>query len=77
MLTKEERELLSQIACDNETGNHLLGRKRPAGYWELRNDLYSEHPQIPKEKQELMLEYVKQSSDYAYYMSLPPEKRMF
>ena len=30
-----EKALMSQIVCDLETGNHLLGRKRPEGYWEF------------------------------------------
>ena len=31
ILTDKEKELISQIVCDNETGNHLLGRERPEG----------------------------------------------
>ena len=30
-----EKSLMSQIVSDLETGNHLLGRKRPEGYWEF------------------------------------------
>lgn len=31
MLTDSDKELISQIVCDDETGNHLLGRKRQEG----------------------------------------------
>lgn len=30
-----EKSLMSQIVSDIETGNHLLGRQRPEGYWEF------------------------------------------
>ncbi len=77
MLTNEEKQLLSLIALDNETGNHLLGRKRPDGYWELRDGLYSKKTQMPREKREMMMEYVRQCSDYDYYNSLPLGERLF
>ena len=34
-LTPTEKSLMSQIVRDLETGNHLLGRPRPEGYWEF------------------------------------------
>ena len=34
-LTPVEKSLMSQIVSDLETGNHLLGRPRPEGYWEF------------------------------------------
>lgn len=37
-LTKEEKAILSQIACDEETGNHLL-HPRSAEYRALRKEL--------------------------------------
>jgi hypothetical protein len=37
-LTKEEKEILSQIAQDQESGNHLL-RPRSDKYKELYNEL--------------------------------------
>ena len=78
MLTKEEKEFLSQIAHDNETGNHLLGRKRPDGYWEMRNEwAAADMTTVQTARQTEICEYVRQCSDYNYYHSLPPEKRMF
>ena len=78
MLTKQEKELLSQIACDNETGNHLLGRKRPEGYWEMREEWFvAGSVKHPTKRQQEITEYVRQSTDYEYYQSLPVEQRMF
>ena len=77
ILTNEEKSLLSQIACDNETGNHLFGGTRTKEYWEIRDELYvARHTMTPTERHVIMLEYVKQCADYDYYHSLPPEKRV-
>lgn len=40
LLTKEERVIISTIACDNESGGHLL-RERSEEYWQLRKKLCS------------------------------------
>lgn len=40
LLTKEERLIISTIACDNESGGHLL-RERSEEYWQLRKKLCS------------------------------------
>lgn len=40
VLTNEERSLLSQIAMDLETGNHLLGYPRPAGYQDMMKEVH-------------------------------------
>ena len=78
ILTDSDKELISQIVCDDETGNHLLGRKRQEGYWEMRKEIVeAENPEALTERQIDILEYYKQSSDYAYYQLLPVEKRMF
>lgn len=64
MLTKKEKELLSQVACDNETGNHLLGRKRPDSYWEMRKEwAIATKAENPTDRQSELVEYVKQSTD--------------
>ena len=34
-LLPAEKAMMSQIVADLETGNHLLGRPRPEGYWEF------------------------------------------
>lgn len=78
MLTKEEKEILSMVACDNETGNHLLGRERSKDYWYLRNEWAAASTMtVRTERQAEICEYVRQCSDYDYYQSLPNEKRMF
>lgn len=78
ILTKNDKELISQIVCDDATGNHLLGRKRKEGYWEMRKEIVEAgNSEVLTERQADILEYYKQSSDYDYYQSLPIEKRMF
>lgn len=77
-LTELEKNLLSDIAYDNETGNHLLGRKRSEEYWQMRKEwAETAKAESPTERQTMILEYVHQCTDYAYYHSLPMEKRMF
>lgn len=77
IITQSDKDLLSQVACDNETGNHLLGRHRPPAYWEIRKEWQDATTATsPNERQKMILEYVHQYSDYSYYMSLPPEKRL-
>lgn len=78
ILTDKDKELISQIVCDDATGNHLLGRKRQEGYWEMREELVeARDSEALTERQADILEYYKQSSDYAYWKSLPIEKRLF
>ena len=75
-LTKEELETISQIVCDDETGNHLLGRNRSDEYWQMRDELFvAKHTLLPTQSE--MLELYRQYSDYEYYHSLPQEKRLF
>lgn len=77
-ITDYEKELLSQVACDNETGNHLLGRKRPNGYWDMRKEWQeATNATNPNCRQQEILEYVHQCSDYDYYNSLPQEEKLF
>lgn len=79
-LTDKEKEILSQVATDNETGNHLLGRNRPDCYWDLRKEWVDADMTAKSERTErqaVIWEYVYQCTDYNYYNSLPPEKRMF
>ena len=78
ILTDNDKEFISQIVCDDATGNHLLGRKRQEGYWEMRKEIVeAKNSESLTERQIDILEYYKQSSDYTYYQSLPIEKRMF
>lgn len=77
-LTKEELEIISQIVCDDETGNHLLGRNRSDEYWQMRDELFvAKHTLLPTQRHIEMLELYRQYSDYEYYHSLPQEKRLF
>lgn len=39
LLTEQDRGFISQIVCDEETGNHLL-RNRDELYWLFRQQLY-------------------------------------
>ena len=76
-LTKSEKVMLSLIACDNDSGNHLL-RERSDEYWQMQKEwAEAAKAESPTEKQTMILEYVHQCTDYAYYHSLPTEKRMF
>ena len=78
MLTKEEKELISMIVCDDETGNHLLGRKRPEEYWAMRDELFVARKTMTHTQRQVdLLECYHQHSDYDYFKSLPEEKRMF
>ena len=78
MLTEQEKKILSEIACDNETGNHLLGRPRSDEYWQMRDEIVMLHQGIlPNERAMEIDEYLRQTSDYDYCHSLPIEKRMF
>jgi len=77
-LTKEEQEIISQIVCDDETGNHLLGRKRSDEYWQMRDELFvARQTLLPSQRFVDILECYHQYSDYTYYNSLPKEKRLF
>ena len=80
LLTKEEKAIISIIACDNESGGHLL-RERSEDYWKLRkvlSEIYNKSSKIElSDKEKDMLEYYNQCSDYNYYISLSEESRMF
>lgn len=77
-ITEEEKQLIAQIVCDNETGNHLLGRHRHEGYWQMREEILnaSRNKNLSQRETEL-LEYMRQYADHEYYKSLSPDKRLF
>ena len=78
LLTDEETSLIEQAVCDNATGNHWLGRKRPDGYWKMRKEIYYASIIIPPtDRQKQINEYYKQCSDYWYWKSLPDEQKLF
>lgn len=80
LLTEQECGLLDSINCDNETGRHLLN-ERPKEYWDMR--VMVEEARLHKnigtatEKENQMLEYMKQGSDYFYWKNLPDEEKLF
>lgn len=77
-LTKEELEIISQIVCDDETGNHLLGRTRSDEYWQMRDELFvARQTLLPTQRHIEILEYYHQCSDYEYYNSLSQENKLF
>lgn len=45
-ITDEERRLISQMASDRETGNHLI-RERSDKYWELQEEMRSVMETLP------------------------------
>ena len=77
ILTDREKELISEIACDMETGNHLI-RPRSDEYWAFSREFYeAANAKEPTEKQKEMIEYYNQSTDYFYWNNLPDEEKMF
>lgn len=77
ILTEREKELISQIACDLESGNHLI-RPRSEEYWAFSNEFWeASNTKEPTEKQKQILEYYYQSTDYFYWNNLPDEEKMF
>lgn len=77
LLTEKEKELISRIGCDLQTGNHLL-RPRSEEYWAFGKEFAEACiTQNPDGKQKEMLEYYRQCTDYSYWNSLPEEERLF
>ena len=76
-LTDKEKELISQIACDQESGNWLI-RPRTDEYWAFYRDFCdAAYAKEPTERQTDILEYYRQCSDYYYWKNLPDEEKMF
>ena len=66
-LTELDKRMLSCVAIDNVSGNHLLGRKRSDEYWQMRKEwAEAAKAESPTERQTMILEYVHQCTDYAY-----------
>lgn len=77
VLTKREKELISQIACDLQTGNHLL-YPRSEEYLAFSREFADAHDASePTEKQKEILEYYRQCTDYHYWNNLPDRDKMF
>lgn len=79
-ITEEEEILISRIASDFQSGNHLLYH-RDEVYWNMWNRMVearkSEMNNTADEKQKEMCEYERQSSDYFYWKRLPEDKKLF
>ena len=77
LLTEEEKELISLVACDIASGNHLL-YPRSEEYWsfgKMVNEALT--TETPDEKQKEIKEYFHQCTDYFYWKNLPDEDKMF
>lgn len=79
-ITDEECEMISKIASDIDSGNHLI-RPRSKDYWDFfymmvrarTNEIHGH----ATHKQAEMCEYERQCSDYSYWKKLPTEKKLF
>jgi hypothetical protein len=76
MLTKTEKNTLSKIIMDEESGAYLT-RSRSRKYFELRKELNQAlETDNPNERQKMLIEFSKQCRDFEYYNSLPDEKKL-
>lgn len=79
-ITSDEEKLIERIACDLQTGNHLL-RPRDDKYWDFWNEMVvarnAEIGGTATDKQKEMCEFERQSSDYFYWKHLPQDKKLF
>lgn len=79
-ISQTECNLIEQIACDIDSGNHLL-RPRSKEYWNMWNIMVeardAEKKGVADTKQKEMVEYERQCRDYSYWNSLPIEKKLF
>ena len=77
ILTEQEKEHLSRIGMDLETGNHFLF-PRSREYWDFhRTFLEAMRSKEPTEKQKEIREYYKQCTNYDYWNNLPDDEKLF
>lgn len=77
ILAEKEKELISRIGCDFQTGNHLL-YPRSEEYRAFSKEFAEAYiTQNPNEKQKEILEYYHQCTDYFYWKNLPDRDKMF
>ncbi len=80
LLSPQECDLITQIAGDIQSGNHLI-RPRGEDYWDYWNIMVkarnAELDGTATEKQKEMCEYERQAGDYSYWRKLPLEKKLF
>lgn len=75
-ITSEQRKIYNQIACDLETGNHLI-RPRSKEYWiefERVSNIYKSSERT--ELEDAILQFIRECSDYDYFHSLPEDQRL-
>jgi hypothetical protein len=79
-ITSEEERLIERIACDLQSGNHLI-RPRDDKYWAFWDEMVAarnaEIGGTATDKQKEMCEFERQSSDYFYWKHLPQDKKLF
>ncbi len=79
-ITEVEERLIEGIACDLQSGNHLL-HPRDNKYWDMWNEMVearkAEENRTANERQKEMCEYERQCSDYFYWKKLPEDKKLF
>jgi hypothetical protein len=79
-ITSEEERLIERIACDLQSGNHLI-RPRDDKYWAFWDEMVTarnaEINGTANDKQKEMCEYERQCSDYFYWKHLPQDKKLF
>ena len=79
-LSHQDCQVISLIACDVESGNHLI-RPRDEHYWKVWRDMClatrAEDNNTADEKQKEMCEYCRQCQYYSYWRNLPLEKKLF
>lgn len=77
ILTEQEKEHLSRIGMDLQTGNNLLFR-RSKEYWDFHKIfLDAMRAKDPTDKQKEIREYYKQCTNYDYWNSLPDDEKLF
>lgn len=81
LITDEETSILDHINCDDANGGHLLSQRSEA-YWKMRSEVaeaarLEESGRQMTGRQKQILEYLHQGRDYAYWNSLPDEKKLF
>lgn len=80
IITDREAELITRIAGDIQSGNHLLN-SREDDYWSMWNLMIVARKAVEigtaNDRQKEMVEYEKQCSDYSYWRNLPASKKLF
>ena len=80
IITDREAELISRIAGDIQSGNHLLN-PREDNYWSMWNLMVVARKAVElgtaNDRQKEMVEYEKQCGDYFYWRNLPVSKKLF